>query len=219
MTIATALQPRPREEANASQRMVLYGVPWATYEAMVEALSEQHVFLTYDKGTLELMSPSPRHEMLGLLIARMVHCYTQVLRIPIFSLGMTTWKRRDLEKGLEADQCFYVQHEAQMRQARQIDLTVDPPPDLAIEVDLSNSSTQKQSIYAALAVPELWRYDADRLYPMVLRNGVYVESELSIAFPKLPVRELLRFIEMRDTMGETELFCVFQEWVETQLRQ
>jgi Uma2 family endonuclease len=181
---------------------------------MVQALAEHHVFLTYDQGTLEIMSPSPRHEMLGLLIARMIHSYTQIHRIPIFSLGMTTWKRRDLERGLEADQCFYVQHEPGMRLKTQIDLTFDPPPDLAIEVDLSNSSTRKQKIYAALAVPELWRLEEERLFPTVLKDGTYVEAESSLAFPNLPVRELMRFINMRDSTGETEVAWAFKEWVE-----
>lgn len=217
MTIAAPPQLRSHGQSG-EQRFVLYGIPWETYEAIAAALSEQHVFLTYNKGTLEFMSPSPRHEMLGLLIARMVHNFTQTLRIPIFSLGMTTWKRRDLEKGVEADQCFYVQHEPLMRKRVQIDLANDPPPDLAIEVDLSNSSTEKQMIYAALAVPELWRYEGDRLFPMILKDGVYVETQRSIAFPNLPVRELARFIEMRDSMGETELMCEFQDWVEKTLR-
>lgn len=215
MTLATPVEPRTLEsDPSAGQRLVLYGISWESYEAILEALSEQRIFLTYDKGTLEFMSPSPRHEMLGLLIARMIHTYTQVRRVPIFSLGMTTWKRRDLEKGLEADQCFYVENELQMRQKRQVDLTIDPPPDLAIEVDLSHSSMERQSIYAALAVPELWRYEGGRLFPMVLKGGSYIESTASPAFPNLSVGELARFIEMRNSMGETELICAFQDWVE-----
>jgi len=215
MSVAVQNQRRVQPgDPFAEQRFVIYGVPWESYEALVDALADQRVFLTYNKGTLELMSPSPRHEKIGLLLARFIHAYTEMLRIPLLSLGMTTWKRSDLDKGLEADQCFYVQHEAALRHKDQIDLSIDPPPDLALEVDLSHSSADKEDVYASLGVPELWRFEDEQLTATILEGGRYKKVAKSPAFPQLPVEELTRFLEMRGTMGETELICAFREWVQ-----
>jgi Uma2 family endonuclease len=213
--ILTQTQPCDRF---ATQRFTLYNVPWESYEAILEALGEQRVYLTYNQGALELMSPSPAHEKFGSLLARFVHQYTLVLRIPIFSLAQTTWRRRDVERGLEADQCFYVQHEAAMRRKVKIDLTLDPPPDLAIEVDLSSSSVEKEAVYAGLRVPELWRFEDGELQVTTLQQGTYVRVGQSPALPGLPVHELMRFVDMRDDIGETEAIVAFTEWVEQTLK-
>lgn len=219
MTLANPIPPQtqPRDRF-ASQRFTLYNVSWESYEAILEALGEQRVYLTYNQGALELMCPSPAHEKFGSLLARFVHQYTYVLRIPIFSLAQTTWRRRDVERGLEADQCFYVQHEAAMRQKVKIDLMTDPPPDLAIEVDLSSSSVEKEVVYAGLGVPELWRYEDGELQVTTLQQGRYMRVEKSPALPGLPVHELMRFVDMRDEVGETEAIVAFTQWVEQTLK-
>lgn len=218
MTIAAPPPHRVQEpDPSADQRFVIYGVPWESYQALVEALAEQRVFLTYNKGTLEFMSPSPRHEKFGMLLARFIHAYTEILRIPILSLGMATWQRRDLDKGLEADQCYYIQNESKLRHKDQIDLSIDPPPDLALEVDLSHSSANKEDIYASLGVPELWRFEDGELTATILQDGKYHKASHSLAFPELPVSELTRFVELRGTMGETELICAFRDWVRQSL--
>jgi Uma2 family endonuclease len=218
MTIAAPSHEQIRRgDPFATQRFTLYNVPWETYEAILELLGEQRVYITYNRGALELMSPSPTREKFGGLLARLVHMYTLVRRIPIFSLGQTTWRRRDADRGLEADQCFYIQHEGRMRHKEVIDLAVDPPPDLAIEVDLSSSSVDKEDVYAGLGVPELWRYEEGQIQVTTLEQGSYLPAERSPSLPELPVGELMRFVDMRRTMGETDLLAAFEEWVKTTL--
>ena len=217
MTVASPI-PTQQRDPFASQRFTLYNVSWESYEAILDALRDQHVYLTYNQGALEFMSPSPAHEKFGALLGRLVQQYTLVLRIPLFSLAQTTWRRRDADRGLEADQCFYVQHEPQMRHKEKIDLTIDPPPDLAIEVDLSRSSVDKEDVYAGLGVPELWRYEDGQLQVTQLQDGRYVPIDRSLALPALPVGDLMRFVEMRKSMGETELLATFAEWVEQTLK-
>jgi Uma2 family endonuclease len=218
MTIASPI-PAQRRDPFASQRFTLYNVSWESYEAILEALRDQRVYLTYNQGALEFMSPSPAHEKFGSLLGRLVQQYTLVLRIPLFSLAQTTWRRQDADRGLEADQCFYVQHEPEMRHKEKIDLTIDPPPDLAIEVDLSSSSVDKEDVYAGLRIPELWRYEDGQLQVTQLRNGRYIPIDRSPALPALPVSELMRFVDLRQSMGETELVATFADWVERTLKR
>ena len=215
MTVAAPIQRQSdSQDPFATQRFTLHNVSWDAYEAILNGLGEQRVYLTYNRGALELMSPSPRHEKFGSLVARLVQMYTHVARIPVYSLGQTTWRRRDLERGLEPDQCFYIRHEPEMRHKESIDLSVDPPPDLAIEVDLSSSSVAKEDVYAGLGMPELWRYEDGRIIVTLLQNGQYRPSERSRALPDLPIVELNRFFSMRQSMGETELLRAFADWVE-----
>jgi Uma2 family endonuclease len=215
MTIASPIsRDTDRHDPFSSQRFTLYNISWDKYESLLKTLGDQRVFLTYNQGTLELMSPSPAHEKFGSLLARLVQTYTLVLRIPIFSLAQTTWRRREAERGLEADGCFYVQNEPSMRHRREIDLAVDPPPDLAIEVDLSSSSVDKEDVYAGLGVPELWRYEDGAVVITTLQQGRYLPAAKSLAFPGLPIADVNRFVDMRQTMGETELVGAFMEWVE-----
>jgi Uma2 family endonuclease len=219
MTIANPVQPQAMQrDPFASQRFTLYNIPWDSYEAILEALGDHRVFLTYNQGALEFTSPSPAHEKFGALLARFVQQYTFALRIPVFSLAQTTWRRREVERGLEADQCFYVQHESGMRHKEKIDLSIDPPPDLAIEVDLSSSSVNKEGVYAGLRVPELWRYEDGEVQVTILQQGRYVRVERSLALPGLPVSELMRFVDLRRSMGETEVIAAFSDWVEQTLK-
>ncbi|HEY7118613.1 MAG TPA: Uma2 family endonuclease [Tepidisphaeraceae bacterium] len=219
MTVATPIERKSEsQDPFAMQRFTLYDVPWEVYEAILNGLGEQRVYLTYNRGALELMSPSPRHEKFGSLVARLVQMYTHVMQIPVFSRGQTTWRRRDLERGLEADQCFYIQHEPEMRHKESIDLSIEPPPDLAIEIDLSSSSVDKEDVYAGLGIPELWRYEDGRIAYTLLRNGKYQLAEGSQALPGLPNMELNRFFNLRQTMGEMELVRAFAEWVEQNLK-
>lgn len=200
--------PAPRE------RIVLYGISWETYEALLEDLAEEHFTLTYDDGTLEIMAPAPRHDRSGRLLGRLVCAYTEVRDIPIASFGGTTWRRKDRRKGLEADECFYIRSEPLVRGREDIDLANDPPPDLAIEVENTRSSLNKQGIYAALGVPELWRYLNERLTVYVLQpDGTYAVSTFSPSFPDLALSEIERFMHQRHGTSETEWIRSFRDWV------
>jgi Uma2 family endonuclease len=117
-------------QATAENRLLMHGVRWQTYEMLVADLGESHIRLTYDKGELELMSPSREHESYKCLIGRMIESLTEELDIEIDSGGSTTFKREDLDRGLEPDACFWIDKELLIRGKMEIDLALDPPPDL-----------------------------------------------------------------------------------------
>ena len=172
---------------------MLYGVPWQTYVELRENPENDHLRMTYDRGTLEIMSPSATTKDSRQSSPWSIATWTEELDIPVRSLGQMTCKREDIEKGLEPDDCFYVQNEPRMWHKMEIDLAVDPPPDLAIEVEMSRSSVKKMPIYAALGVPELWRYDGQILRIYELVDGQYQSREASACFPNFPVAKVEEF--------------------------
>jgi Uma2 family endonuclease len=203
----------------ASQHFFLRNVSWETYEALLADQAEEHVFLTYDNGNLELMSPLPKHDRAGALLARLIHAYTEVRGIPIATFGRTTWRKKSIAKGLEADECFYIRSEAAVRGREDIDLSTDPPPDLAIEIDMTRYDLKKQEIYAALSVGELWRFEEDKLSVRKLdADGKYILVTTSPNLPDLPLAEIQRFMDLRHGMGETQWVLAFRQWVQDQQR-
>ncbi len=138
-------------------RVVLHGVRWSTYEALLDDLDGCHIRLTYDRGRLEIMTKSAPHEWSKTLLARAFEEITLELDIPIRSGGEQTFRQELLEKGLEPDECYWIQHEPEVRGKRDISLETDPPPDLAMEIEISMSVLDRLGIYAALRVPEIWR--------------------------------------------------------------
>jgi len=169
--------------------------------------------MTYDRGTLEIMSPSPIHEGSASIIARLIAVWTEELNIPIRSLGEMTCSRKDIERGFEPDKCYYVQNEPRMWDKMDIDLSVDPPPDLAIEVEVSRSSINKLEICAAFGVPELWRLDRRQLGVYELVEGEYRSRTSSLCFPQLPLAQLRRILDRVGKARETELIRGFRAWV------
>jgi Uma2 family endonuclease len=193
--------------------IVLTGIRWDTYEALLTDLGDRPIHLTFDRGRLEILTLSSEHERYRKFLGRLIETMTLELRIAIASAGSTTIKRRDLQRGLESDDCYYVQSEPKVRGKLHIDIAVDVP-DLAIEIDVTRSSTSRQSIYAALRVPELWRFDCETLRVYVLgANGEYEASDRSRCFPFLPVGELQGFLKQITLVDETSLLLAFQDWV------
>ena len=206
--MATAVRLQPE------QRFVLHGVSWQTYNALLDELESSAVRLTYDRGTLELMSPSQDHERFKTLIGRLIEMFTEELDIPLQSGGSTTWRKEDLDRGLEADECYYIQHEPQICDRDVIDLSVDPPPDLAVEVEISRNLLDKFAVYAALRIPEIWRYNGDVLRVFVLQSdGSYAESNHSVNLPQLDPRQVAHFLALRAEKRETEWARTFRRWV------
>ena len=152
---------------------------------------------------LEIMSPSPEHEKLNRRIAQLVLAFTEAMDIESEDLGSTTFRREDLERGFEPDSCFYIQNEKQVRGKARIDLAVDPPPDLVIEVDITSPSINKLSIYARLGVPEIWRYDGEKLKILQLGDDGYAEISESAALPGLKSTVLTGLVERSKTLRRT----------------
>lgn len=124
-----------------------------------------------------------------------------------------TLKRKDLDRGLEPDECYYVQNEAAVSEVKEADLTKEPPPDLVVEMDYSYRMLDREGIYAALGVPEIWRFDLDRLEFLTLASGTYRHVEVSEVLAGLPRAEVERFVKMRPGKGETEVVKAWREWV------
>ena len=201
-----------------SSPFIVYNVSWEMYENLLDIFAEYpSIRITYDHGTLELMTPLPEHETYSWHIGRFLTILTEELGLEIRGLKSTTWKLKPKLVGKEADECFYIQNEAKMRGKLQINLEIDPPPDLVIEVDMTHSFIKKLSIYAQLKVPEIWQYKNDKITIYVLNDESYQESEESLAFPSFPVKELAQFVKLDEQKGENERMREFRRWVQLTL--
>ena len=201
-------------ENRTAGHVVLHNIAWSTYEAIVAENRNPGTRFTYDRGMLEIMSPSEEHERFKRLIGRMIETMTEELEIPIRSAGSTTWKSEIREQGLEPDECYYVANEPRVRGRREVDLAVDPPPDLAIEVEITSSWIDKVPIYAGLGIPEVWRYDGKTLQVEQLQpDGTYARQDQSSAFPFLPLAEIPQFLERCDATDETTCNRSYRQWV------
>lgn len=206
-------------EVLGEQRVMFEEVSWEAYEALVKSWADLPVRMTYDHGRLEIMSPLLPHELYGALIAQIVETFTLEMRIPRCTGGSTTFKRVAKQRGLEPDECYWIQNEPRMRSRKEFDPERDPPPDLAIEVDITRSSLDRMSIYADLGVPEVWRFDGETLTIHVLVKGKRHEtSPRSLALPALLPEVVQRFLEESNEMGEVELMRAFLRWVRTEVK-
>lgn len=219
--MATVVEPvKVARVPEAEQRVVLRGVGWEGYESLLKMVGDGHVRLTCDGKDVELMSPSSEHEAYGNLIGRIIECVTEELRIPCSGVGSTTWRKRVKEKGLEADECYYLSSLDRIRGKRgNLDLTVDPPPDLAIEVEISRSALNRMGIYAALGVPEVWRFDGERLTVEHLQaDGTYTRVPASPSLPMLPPGEVVRWVGEAESMDDHSQWARrLRAWVRAEL--
>jgi len=208
------------ELPRSPQRLVLQGVRWEVYQELRNLPENDHVRMTFDEGVLEMMTPSASHEGWSYLIGRLIDVWTLELSLDIKSCRSMTVSRKDRQKGFEPDNCYYVQHASQIRHrlaghARaELDFAADPPPDLAIEIDVSRSSLGKLNLYAAFGVPEVWRYDGRRLEVLTLgpEQG-YLPSAKSLCFPGIPLDEMARILGRMNTESETVLIRSFRDHV------
>ena len=191
-------------------RTVLENVRWETFVELAEQRRGSVPRMTFDEGVLELMSPRRQHENIGSLIGRLVETSTEVLDIEICSVASTTFKRKDLQKAFEADESYYIQHAEQIRPKEEVDLTIDPPPDLVIEVEITSSAIRKFKLFAAMGVPEVWRHDGERLQMYILSNGQYVSIDASNGVPGLTAAMIDSILEKRFGFGETALVREFR---------
>jgi len=198
-------------------QLLLKEVTWSMFETLLTELGESRASrLSYSQGTLEIMVPLAEHEVGKVLIGNLVEALLEELGIEFWSLGSTTFKNEKMAWGVEPDTCFYIQNEAAVRGKNRIDLETDPPPDLAIEIDLT-SRTQLNNC-EALGVPELWRYNGRKLEISVLRDGKYVKGDISLLFPNFPIVDIIpQYLEQSKTAGRNVAMKAFRAWVREQI--
>src|SRR5882724_2139791 len=184
------------------QRLLLHDVPWKAYRLLGDLLDERNLHLTYDEGRLEIMPLSLEHERGKCVLRMIVDVLGEELDVPLRSYGSASQQRGDLQKGLEPDQCYYSRHRRAVARKKRLDLRRDPPPDLALEVDITHSSLDRLAIYAQLGVPEIWRYDGSILEFLILGQESYQVSETSPTFPGIRSDQLLDFVTMGQNMDD-----------------
>lgn len=199
------------------QRVLLKNISWHLFESLLEAVGEDRSSrLAYDQGTLEIMTPLLPHEHSKRLIEKLIDILVEELNLNIKSIGSMTCKREEVSRGIEPDSGFYIQNEPLVRDREEIDLDRDPPPDLMLEVDFTNSSLNKFPIYIALGVPEIWRYAEGNLQIYQLQQGQYIPVNSSPTFA-IPLTEIPRFLEQSNRVGEAQMLRTFRAWVREQL--
>jgi len=216
MSVASTTRPL----VVADECVVLHHVSWDTYERLLADDEERRVpRMTYDQGALELVTPSMPHEEDAGTIARIVDIVSAMLAVPIRNVGSTTFRRRDLHRGFEPDASFYIQNEPRIREQREVDLTVDPPPDLVLEMEMSGSALNKLALFARMGIPEVWRCDGERVTIRILEQGGYRESQVSLALPVLTSEILERLLADSRSMLSPEWFRAVSGWAQAQLTE
>lgn len=199
------------------QQLLLQDISWSDFEEILSDLGEHRGSrISYSNGALEIMVPLPEHEKHKELISEIVRFLLDYREIDFESLASTTFKSKQMNQALEADACFYIQNHQAVIGKDRLDLTVDPPPDLAIEIDITNRT--KFNNYLLLKVPELWRYSRQGLKIYLLQDGQYIESQSSPNFPNLPVIELIdRYTKQAQIEGRSKAMRSFKQWVKENL--
>jgi Uma2 family endonuclease len=207
-----------RIEIPAGQRIYLHDLDWREFEQVLLELGEKRATrIAYFNGELEIRMPLPEHERAKVLIGDLLKILLEELDLDWESLGSSTFKTQSMKAGIEPDDCFYIKNSRAMIGKKRLDLAIDPPPDLAIEIDLT--SPTQISAYEALGVAEIWRYQKGKLAIFILTKGQYIQSSTSLIFPTLPVIEpISRLMERSNEMLMSEARKEFRQEVQQCLK-
>jgi Uma2 family endonuclease len=214
MTVADFPARVEPPEGNEPQRFIFHDVDWDFYQSVGEKLAERRVFVTYCKGKLEIVTVSLLHERITALLVIMIRIMAEETSLPLGSAGMTTLKRIDLDEGVEPDSSFYTKHERQMRGKSELDLPIDPPPDLAIEVEVTRRLGTRKSIYREIGVPEIWICSLNGLSVQIKGADGYVDVDRSPTFPTLALEEMMQILKAGLNEDETAFAKAFRKRVQ-----
>ena len=194
-------------------KVVVQNVSWQEFEdILAESGKHRAARIAYSKGILEIITLLPEHETNKLIITDFVEILLEGFNIEFYFLSSTTFKNELIETAIELDNCFYIENEARVRGKNELDLTIDPPPDLALEVEVA--SRISRDIYAALGVSELWHFDQGKLQINVLQQGKYVEMEFSPHFSDFPLQTVIPdYITQVKTVGRNKAKRSFRGWI------
>jgi Uma2 family endonuclease len=197
----------------AETRVLLSDISWSTFMDLVGS-DRPGARFAYDHGDLEIMTVSWRHERIKKRIAMMIEATARGMELPLVASGSTTLKIEMKKRGIEPDECYYIAHAGAVRDEEELDLSVIPPPDLAIEIDITSSSLDQLSIYADMGVPEVWIYDDEAIHVWVLQgDGHYREQSQSASFPFLPMDKFVDFLRQQPGIEEPEGWRAYEEWL------
>ncbi|UKO98111.1 Uma2 family endonuclease [Nostoc sp. UHCC 0870] len=195
------------------QKVTLEPVTWEEFEHILAELGESRSSrIAYANQILEIMAPLPEHERSKVLLADLVKALLKFQKRSWEPLGSTTFKSQSMTAGIEPDECFYIENYKAVIGKNRLDLTVDPPPDLALETDLTSKT--ELDAYEALKVPELWIYKNSNLKIYLLQQGKYVESQTSQTFPGIEVIEIIPlFIQRAKEVGVSQTLADFDIFI------
>ncbi len=198
----------------AEQRILLHHVSWETFECLLTDIGDHRKTLFhYINNTLEIMSPLSLHEGSIHFFDKLLTIYVDELNIDMRCLGSLLMKIPELKIGGEPDSCYYIKNEPVIREKEDVIFGQEPPPDLVLEVDITNPSDRRLPIYALLGIPEIWLYDGYDLAFSALENSGYVPTAKSLSFPHLPAAIVVEYLQRRLLIGETKTLKEFREWV------
>jgi Uma2 family endonuclease len=194
--------------------IILSNVAWETYARFIEENMNKirSPRFYYEEGNLLIMSVSPEHEEAKDTIVYLINLLTEEFQINARSFGSTTYTRDNIKRGFEPDSCFYFENESKMRGVKRLDMTVQPAPDLIIEVDITSLSTFRQHIFAAFGVPEIWRFDGEQIEILKLENGKYISIATSLSLPLVTPEKLTGFIKESQTVSRLEWINKVRTW-------
>ena len=199
------------------QRVVLHNVSWETYERLLaEHIDCSSPRFTFDHGELEIVTLSAEHERYSRRIADLIGALADEMDVEVEELGSTTYKRQELERGFEPDSCFYVQNVERVLGKDRIDLAVDPPPDLVVEVDITSPSISKLPMFAEFGIPEVWRFDGERLSILRLSHGAYQETDNSEVFSGVSAKAISQLMAQVKSLGRTGWLRLARVWAQEQ---
>jgi len=197
-----------------TQYIIMRGITWETYQRLLKDLGDHRSSrLAYDQGVLEIIMPSDLHEFINRILEAMIRALVEELGLRLRGYGSTTLDREDLEKGAEPDSCFYIQNVDRIL-GRKLNLATDPPPDLAIEVDITSSSQRRFGIYLQLQIPEVWRYTKRQgitIYQLI--DGDYQEREFSPTFSMVSGAVLMQFIQLAEEEDDISVIRALRQWI------
>lgn len=192
--------------------LLLHNVSWEEYEAVLEEFQDRPAYrISYNDGVLKIMSPRRDHEFPKDYVLGVIRIYADEFDIDLDSYGSTTYRRRRQAKGAEADTSFYIKHASEVRGKGDLNLEKDPPPDVVVEIDITNESLDKFEIYAALQVPEIWRFDGENFKIHILSEAKYETAASSVALPLLSAAMLTEFLQYAYQEGQTAALKIFRQ--------
>jgi Uma2 family endonuclease len=207
-----AFIPTVAPQLVGERRVVFKNITWQGYQQLLSILGEHRAArLTFDRGILEITMPLEEHEFSGRLIERMILILVVELGLKVKTMGSTTLDRSDLDRGAEPDNAYYIQNQSLVA-GRKVDLATDPPPDLVVEVDITHTDINKPTLYAAIGVPEFWRYNGQGWRIYQLQGDRYLELSYSPTFPMVSKEKLYEFLEVAQT-DEVAAEVDLRQWV------